>query len=212
MKYYSFVITGIAFVIAGAQLVQSATIASQDFNSLSDLSTFLGSADSVGDGAVLPNAGSQNSGGPGLDFTTTWNDTRGETTGPVLSSNDSSDFIGVNSFSGANSPDVAADGATVSSGSEHNFEFNDADGRIDLIFEAVNASSYNNVFLALNYWIPYQNRSVWLCYFWAWRGLPGFAESSNASSASAGLEAPCYPVDMSGSIGAPRFDPVTPPF
>lgn len=53
----------------------SIIIAEQDFNSLS--SAFTSTTDSLPSGVQLTNAGSKNIGGPGLDFSTTWFDTRG---------------------------------------------------------------------------------------------------------------------------------------
>lgn len=125
------------------------TIASQDFNALTG-STF--TTDSLPSGGQLTNTGSFNVGGAGLGFQTFWFDTRGEGTGPVTPSNDSSDFIGVNTFSGSNAPNVAPDGTPVSS-SERNFEFNDGDGRLDLVFEALNISGFSDRALRFNYWI-----------------------------------------------------------
>lgn len=133
---------------AGAVIIES-----QDFNSLSDGGTF--NSDTFGIGSVdapLTNSGSFNSGGPGIDFRTLWTDTRGND-GPVSSSGDTSDFIGVNSFTGSNAPDVAADGTPVASGSEHNFEFNDGDGLLSLTFDAVNVSGFENRMLFFDFWI-----------------------------------------------------------
>ena len=129
--------------------VSAAVIAEQDFNALDDSGsqTF----DSLVDGSLLTNAGSSNS-ADGLDFTSTFYDTRGAN-GPVSPTSDSSDFIGVNSFAGSNSPDVAADGAAVSSGTEHNFEFNDTDGRVELVFEPVDVSGTTGRVLTLDYWV-----------------------------------------------------------
>jgi hypothetical protein len=126
-------------------------VATQDFDALSDAGTL--TTDSLPSGVQLTNAGSRNIGGPGLDFSTTWFDTRGEGTGPVTTVGDSSDFIGVNSFTGSNAPDVAPGGAPVASGVEHNFEFNDGDGALVLRFESVDVSGLSNRYLSLNYWI-----------------------------------------------------------
>ena len=129
-----------------------ATIASQNFNALTDSAL---TTDSLVSGSQLTNAGSFNSGGPGLDFITVWfeSDNTSGSLGPVTATSDSSDFIGVNSFSGSNSPDVAADGTPVASGSEQNFEFNDGDGRLELVFEPVNLAGFENRTLSFNYWI-----------------------------------------------------------
>lgn len=125
-------------------------IAAQDFNSLSDSGTF--TTDSLPSGVQLTNSGSRNIGGAGLDFATTWFDTRGESFGPVVSG-ETGDFIGVNSFSLSNAPDVGPGGAAVASTLEHNFEFNDGDGALVLNFEAVDLSGFTDRVLSLKYWI-----------------------------------------------------------
>ena len=130
------------------------TIASQDFNALDDSGA--GTTDSLPDGSFLTNSGSFNTGvGFGLQFRSTWFDTRGNDMGlgPVTTSSDTSDFIGVNSFAGSNSPDVTSGGTAYSSGSEHNFEFNDTDGRVDLVFEPVDLSGFTGRTLSLDYWV-----------------------------------------------------------
>ena len=126
-------------------------IAQQNFNALSDSGTR--TLDSVASGSPLTNASAFSQDGEGIDFQTFWFDTRGVTMGPVTAENDSSDFIGVNSFAGNNSPDVSADAIPVASGFEHNFEFNDGDGRLDLVFDAVNVSGFSNRQLSIKYWI-----------------------------------------------------------
>ena len=125
-------------------------IAEQDFNALSDSDSV--TSDSLPSGSTLTNAGSQNIGGPGLGFITTWVDTRGEGTGPAVGG-ESGDFIGVNSFSGSNAPDVAADGTPVASGTEHNFQFNDGDGQLVLTFDAADLAGFENRALTFDYWI-----------------------------------------------------------
>lgn len=131
----------------------AAVFASQDFNGLSSAST--ANTDQFPLGAVraeLTNAGSKNVGGPGLDFRTFWTETRG-LAGPVADNEAGPDFIGVNSFSGSNAPDVAADGTPVGAGSEHNFEFNDGDGLVELIFQSVDISGFVNTMLSFDFWI-----------------------------------------------------------
>jgi len=125
-------------------------IGTQDYNGLSDTGSSI--TESVTSGLPLPNAGSYNTGGPGLDFMTYWIDTRGTITGPVTSG-ESGDYIGVSSFTGSYAPDVAPDGTAVSSGVEHNFQFNDTDGRLDLVFEPVDLTGLTNRSLSLYYWI-----------------------------------------------------------
>jgi len=129
----------------------AALIAGQDFNALGSASTRITSG--VASGGLLPNAGANNIGGPGLGFRSFWTDTRGVGSGPVTPTSDSSDFIGVNSFTGRNAPDNAADGTPVAAGIEHNFEFNDTDGRVDLVFDAVDLSGFSNRQLSFDYWV-----------------------------------------------------------
>ncbi|MBE9040963.1 ExeM/NucH family extracellular endonuclease [Oscillatoriales cyanobacterium LEGE 11467] len=127
-------------------------IASQNFNSLADGNAF--TTDGLADGGQLTNLGSfNNDSSNGLTFSTFWFDTRSVGSGPVTPSSDSSDFIGVNSFAGSSSPDVAADGTSVASGVEHNFEFNDSDGRLDLVFAAVDVTGEVDRLLSFDYWI-----------------------------------------------------------
>ncbi len=126
----------------------SLTDAVQDFN---DLTGTTSTTDQLPSGSQLTNTASFNTGGPGLDFVSFWIDTRGVGAGPSVGA-ESGDFIGVNSFSGSNAPDNAADGTAVGT-SERNFQFNDTDGRIDLIFETVDASGFSSRQLAFNYWI-----------------------------------------------------------
>jgi hypothetical protein len=140
--------------LASLLLSQSAfsiIIAEQDFNSLS--SAFTSTTDSLPSGVQLTNAGSKNIGGPGLDFSTTWFDTRGVVLGPVTTTSDTQDFIGVNSFTGGDAPNVAPGGTAIAAGTEHNFEFNDGDGAVVLNFESVDVSGFTNRTLALDYWI-----------------------------------------------------------
>lgn len=122
----------------------------QDFNSLSDCCTF--NTDMLPTGGTLTNAGTMN-GGTGLSgFSTRWFST-GEPVGPVTQSGDSNDFIGVNSFSGSNAPSTAPDGTPVSSGSEHNFQFNDGDGILVLNFDPVDLSGFTSRRIQFSYWV-----------------------------------------------------------
>ena len=127
-------------------------IASQNFNNLNSDSTF--TDDNFPSGSqdqLLTNESSLNQDGPGINFQTFWTDTRGNK-GP-LSGSESGDFIGVNSFSGSNAPNVSPDGTAVSAGVEQNFEFNDGDGRLDLTFAPIDLSGFNNRILSFDYWI-----------------------------------------------------------
>ena len=134
-----------------ADVGATVVIGAQDFNGLSAAGAATG--DSVADGQLLTNSGSGNGGGGGLDFVTRWHNTRGEGAGPVLAVDDSGDYVGVNGYAGGGAPDVAPDGTPVAAGSEHNFEFNDADGRLDLVFEPVDTTGYTGRALKLAYWI-----------------------------------------------------------
>mmetsp|Transcript_24859 Transcript_24859/g.38291 ORF Transcript_24859/g.38291 Transcript_24859/m.38291 type:complete len:266 (-) Transcript_24859:573-1370(-) len=123
---------------------------SQDFNSLN--SSNAATSDGVTSGSNLTNAGAFNIGGAGLDFFTKWEATRSTaTTGPVTSG-ESGDFIGVNSFTGSNAPNVGPNGTSVNSDSEKNFQFNDCDGKCVLQFEAVDLGSATAPVLKLSYW------------------------------------------------------------
>ncbi len=133
-------------------------VSTQDFNGLSSGSTQNSDTFPAGSAEqALTNASSSSVAGSGLDdFSTLWTDTRGNE-GPVYASGpggDSADFIGVNHYSGTNAPNIAADGTPVSEGSEHNFEFNDGDGRLSLVFDPVDLSAATgNRALRLDYWI-----------------------------------------------------------
>jgi hypothetical protein len=140
-------LSALALAMAGSA-ANATVIAEQNFNALDDTATFTN--DQVASGSQLTNASSFNVGGPGLDFNTTWIDTRSNGAGPRVGS-ESGDFIGVNSFGGPNAPDVGSDGAAVNS--NFNFEFNDGDGRLDLVFETVDVSGFSSNFLSLDYWI-----------------------------------------------------------
>ncbi len=125
------------------------TIAEQTFNELS------GSAyttDSVESGGRLTNGGAFNEGGPGLGFETFWIDTRGVGAGPVVPGNDADDYVGVNTFGGGGAPNVGPSGTPVGD-AEKNFQFNDGDGRLELTFNPVNVSGFQNRVFSLDYWI-----------------------------------------------------------
>lgn len=127
-----------------------ATIASQDFNALPGTGT--STTDTLTSGSELTNSGSKNVGGAGLDFRTYFIDTR-STQGPKTPSNDTSDFVGVNSFAGASAPNVSPGNDAVSEAGDHNFEFNDGDGRLELRFDPVDTTGYTGRTVSLNYWI-----------------------------------------------------------
>ncbi len=142
---------GLLVLAFAGTAANAAIIGEQNFNALDSSATQ--TFDSLADGSALTNAASMNVGGPGLDFQTYWFDTRSLGTGPVLSSSDTSDFVGVNSFSGFNAPSVSANGTPVAAGVEHNFEFNDADGKLALTFEALDISGFNTRELSLDVWV-----------------------------------------------------------
>lgn len=146
------IITSLLF--ASTQSASAVLVAYQGFNGLSDSGG--PSFDSVADGGSLTNTNSFNSGGTGLDFGSTWNltgNSGSSTVGPVTATSDTSDFIGVNSFGGSDSPDVSAFGVPVASGREHNFQFNDTDGRLDLTFESVDTTGFFGRTFSMKYWI-----------------------------------------------------------
>ena len=125
-------------------------LAVQDFNSLSGETR---TTDSLPSGSPLTNSGSSNNDGTqGMTFETFWFQTRSNATGPTTDG-ELGDFIGVNRFTAEESPDVAPDGTPVADGVEQNFQFEDTDGRADLIFGSVNTVGYANRQLSLNYWI-----------------------------------------------------------
>ncbi len=132
--------------------VQATVLFTQNFDALDAGSTF--TSDVLPDGGALANAGASHtsSGGSDLGFNSFWFATRSNLAGPVDGS-ESGDFIGVNSFSGSNAPNTAADGSSVSAGSQHNFEFNDTDGRVDLVFDSVDLSAYSNRQVSFDYWV-----------------------------------------------------------
>jgi hypothetical protein len=110
--------------------------------------------DQVSTGGFLTNFGASNSDPTrGLTYTSQWIDTRSAGTGPVTLAGDTSDFIGANSFTGAGAPDIGPDGNPYLPGSRYNFEFNDTDGRIDVLFGAVNLAGFDRASLSLDYWI-----------------------------------------------------------
>ncbi|MEM9063857.1 MAG: hypothetical protein AAGB51_00030 [Planctomycetota bacterium] len=145
-------IIAIAAVAGIAAAANGQIIASQDFNALDSSNTFTADAFAMGSfNNLLTNGSSSNVGGPGIDFQTFWSDTRGNS-GP-LDGSESGDFIGANSFTGFAAPAVAADGTAVADGVEQNFQFNDGDGRLDLVFETVDTSGFTQRELSFNYWI-----------------------------------------------------------
>jgi len=142
---------GVAMLIGSAShALAQTTIATQDFNALS--SSFTSTTASVASGQPLPNQGSLNSGGPGIDFESFWVQTRANATGPI-SLPDTSDFIGVNGASVNGLPAASPTGAAVGAAGDHNYEFNDSDGRIDVEFEAVDMSGYQDREITLFYWV-----------------------------------------------------------
>lgn len=85
--------------------------------------------------------------GAGTPFDTFWTDTRGNE-GPRQGA-ENGDFIGVSSFTGAAAPGVDAAGDPVVA----NFQFNDGDGRLDLVFDNIDASSVEDVQLMFDFWV-----------------------------------------------------------
>ena len=132
-----------------------AVIASQNFNAIS--SSASETSDQISSGSPLTNAGASHTstGGTDLGFQSFFFDTRGNDggLGPVTTTMDTSDFIGVNASAGGGLPDVAADGTDVAAGTEHNFRFNDSDGRIDLVFDTLDLSDFSNRVFSLDFFI-----------------------------------------------------------
>ncbi|MEO1129188.1 MAG: hypothetical protein AAFX05_05685 [Planctomycetota bacterium] len=119
-------------VIAGHATGQTITLFEQDFNALDPSGAE--NTDRFPAGSVLQpltNSGSRTAEPGDPEIFSWWTSTRG-TEGPNSGAFDTQDFIGVNAFAGPNAPDVAPGGAPVAAGSEHNFEFNDADGLITM--------------------------------------------------------------------------------
>lgn len=137
---------------------QTVKIASQNFNAISSANTF-NDDDNLQDGDALTNAGANHvsTGAGDLGFQTLFTNTRGTSneagTGSGPAATDNSDFIGVNSFTGSNAPATAADGTPVAAGSEHNFQFNDTDGNLALVFDTVDVSGFTNRTVSLEYFI-----------------------------------------------------------
>ncbi len=120
-------------------------IAGQDFNALDSTNTFINGA--------ITNGGANNVGGPGLDFAMFWTDTSpSDGEGGPVASNEGADFLGVNNFSGNGAPDVNPAGIAIAEGVEHDFQFNDGDGRLSTVFETVDVSAFTGVTVSLDYW------------------------------------------------------------
>ncbi len=136
--------------VEGRSETPRVTIASQGFNALI--------ADPVTDdffsgfSGTYTNAGSQNIGGPGLDFTGTWGLVKPFVPGGPAGFGDE-DAFGVNSFGGNNAPDVAPGGTPLQVNVEHNFVINDTDGLSRLVFEPVDVRGFTDRQISLNYWI-----------------------------------------------------------
>ena len=132
------------------------TIASQDFNALDSSATLTN--DILDSGEFLTNDGSFNASGPGLLFDTYWFQTRVNLNGPRVPTGQtgaetSGDFIGVNAATVNGLPTLSPGGAAVGAAGDHNFEFNDGDGRLDLVFEPVDVSGYQDRQLRFHYWV-----------------------------------------------------------
>ena len=139
-----------AAAATAAPSAYAAIIAEQNFNGADASATF--TTDSLPDGSQLTNASANSNGAPGLGYAAFWFTTQAGPTGP-LDGSESGDFIGANAFGGSNAPDVGPDGTAVAAGVEQNYEFNDTDGRVDLVFDVVDLSDATNRSFSLNYWI-----------------------------------------------------------
>jgi 2',3'-cyclic-nucleotide 2'-phosphodiesterase (5'-nucleotidase family) len=130
-------------------------VAEQRFDTLPDDAFNTDTFPAGTEDAALSNGGSSYVGGvDGIGFATFWTDTRGNS-GPVDPGTEGgNDFIGVNSFSGTNAPDTGPDAVPVGTGVQQNFQFNDGDGLLSLIFEPVDLSLASGALeLRLSYWI-----------------------------------------------------------
>ena len=134
---------------APATGVSAGVIAEQTFN---DLTGSAYTTDSLESGGRLGNGGAFNDGGPGLGFETFWFDTRGVGAGPVVPGDEVDDYVGVNTFGGGGAPNVGPEGTPVGE-AERNFEFNDGDGRLELVFDPVDVSGFQTRVFGLDYWI-----------------------------------------------------------
>ena len=127
-------------------------IIGQNFNGLNDTATE--TTENTASGNELTSGSSRDANtAAGMTFSTFWINSRGHTTGPVLTITDASDFIGINSDGGHNAPNVGPQGYPLTSKIEQNFIFNDGDGRYELTFDPVDLSGYENQELSLYYWI-----------------------------------------------------------
>lgn len=141
-----------AMLLAGAGVPARAdVIDGQDFNGFADVGHVL---EQVGNGGTLGGAGTMSGGGPGLGFSTRWLDTDKIGAGPSasLASPFDIDRIGINGDGGNLAPDVAPDGTPVGAG-ERNFELNDADGTLELVFDGVDMSGFENRSVSLHVWV-----------------------------------------------------------
>ncbi len=129
---------------------QPVVIAAQNFNALRAEPT---TTDSFRIFGYLTNPGATNSGGPGIDFETSWWNPDGTVRGPVVDTADGSDQIGVNAFGGTNAPDVAPNGVRVRSGVEHNFVMQDTDGFVELRLEPLDLSGYEDLHVQFSFWV-----------------------------------------------------------
>lgn len=124
----------------------------QTFDTLNDATETL---DNTTSGNPLTNGGASapgttDAGTPAPGFTTLWS---GAGLGPVQGGSDTSDFIGVNSFSGTGAPDRGPDGRAVTEAQQQNYRINDPDGVITLRFDPVDLSGYGNRILSFGVWI-----------------------------------------------------------
>ncbi len=123
-------------------------IGAQDFNDLTPNSV---NTDRLFNNGRLTNPGSNNDGGPGLDFFVQW--TNFGNFGPAVGGADTQDAIGVNWFNGGNAPDVSPSGVPTNPDTEKNFSLNDSDGTADLRFEPLDLRGFAARSLSFSYWI-----------------------------------------------------------
>lgn len=146
----NFLLLSTLFLMAAASSAHADVLMLQDFNAVPG-GNFLN--EELSDGSqLLGTSRNQATSGSDLGFQTFWFDTRSEGTGPSVGG-ESGDFIGTTASSGGGSPDNDASGHLMSEGLFQSYEFNDVDGRVDLVFDTVDVSGFTGVTLSLDYWI-----------------------------------------------------------
>ncbi len=116
--------------------------------------TFTLCEDRVSSGSPLSNLSSYSI-NSSWNFETIWEQANSNETGP-LSGSEKSDQIGVNN-SAVGGPSVSPRGLSIAEG-DYNYKFNDGDGALTLLFEALDLSTFNTVNLGFYYYV---NATTW---------------------------------------------------